>query len=116
MTCSTCGGLLPLESTMYSIDPKALLDPPLFQQLQIVHPRYLQLLFSKLNLTEDQLLAQQGLSLSQHFPTFPMVEYFEVIATTQVGVMIGTGSFVSKLLKSCATPPVSFPIDSSLSM
>jgi hypothetical protein len=88
---------------VYSIDPKALLDPPLFQQLQIVHPRYLQLLFSKLNLTEDQLLAQQSLNLSRHFTTFPMVEYFEVIAMTQVGVMIGTGSFVSKLLKSVLT-------------
>ena len=32
-----------------------------------------------------------------------MVEYFEVIATTPVGVMIGTGSFVSKLLKSVLT-------------
>ena len=91
MNCSTCGGLLPLESTVYSIDPKALLDPPLIQQLQIVHPRYLQLLFSKLNLTEDQLLAQQSLNLSRHFTTFPMVECFEVTAMTQVGVMIGTG-------------------------
>jgi hypothetical protein len=76
---------------VYSIDPKALLDPPLIQQLQIVHPRYLQLLFSKLNLTEDQLLAQQSLNLSRHFTTFPMVECFEVTAMTQVGVMIGTG-------------------------
>jgi hypothetical protein len=85
---------------VYSIDPMAMLDQPLFQQLQIVAPTSLQLLFANLNLTPEQLLAQQGLSLTRLFPTLPMVALAEVTSATQDGVLIGTGSFAGKLLKS----------------
>ena len=103
LSCSACGGLLQPGSTVYTIDPTAVLDTTLFQQLRIAAPNRLQLLFGNLNLTPDQLLAQQELSLTRQFPTWPMVEYIEVTSATQVGVLIGTGSFAGKLLKSVLT-------------
>ena len=103
MSCSTCGGLLQPGSTVYSIDPAIILDQPLFQQLQIVAPTHLQLLFGNLNLTPEQLLAQQAMSLTRRFPTLPMVTLFEVTSATQDGVLIGTGNFAGKLLKSVLT-------------
>jgi hypothetical protein len=71
MNCSICGGLLQPGSRSSSIAPTAMLDPQLFQQVRIVAPNQLQLLFGNLNLTSDQLLAQQRLSLTRFFPPSP---------------------------------------------